>query len=85
MVLPESIEHFHKWCKENENKSIRDWHSNKEGFGPWYWGMHNPTLSNIPQEAWDAIPTTTNLVEGAHVATNQATGTQLTLMAAIEG
>jgi hypothetical protein len=51
---------------------------------PWFFPSFNRFLSNIPEDDWYLTPGDTNLNESAHPYTNQHTGTNLSLLEAIE-
>jgi len=51
---------------------------------PWLLPGFNSTLSRMPKEFWKSTPHDSNLVETAHVGTNQNTGIRLTPREAIE-
>ncbi|KAJ7274639.1 hypothetical protein C8J57DRAFT_1714477 [Mycena rebaudengoi] len=77
------IEEFVQWCKNSEYKIVRDWISDKDSI-PWFFPSINGFLSAIPEDDWYLTPGDTNLNESAHPFTNQHTGTNLSLLEAIE-
>ncbi|KAJ7288735.1 hypothetical protein C8J57DRAFT_1642908 [Mycena rebaudengoi] len=79
----QEIEEFVQWCKNSEYKIVRDWISDKDSI-PWFFPSINGFLSAIPEDDWYLTPGDTNLNESAHPFTNQHTGTNLSLLEAIE-
>ncbi|KAJ6462820.1 hypothetical protein DFH09DRAFT_1347497 [Mycena vulgaris] len=77
------IEAWHHFCRNHENKKLRDWYPHKVQY-PWLLPGYKESLSRFPPGFWSQTPNHTNLVESAHVATNQETGTKLTPLEAIE-
>ncbi|KAJ6466503.1 hypothetical protein DFH09DRAFT_1381711 [Mycena vulgaris] len=74
---------FIQWCKTSEYKVVRDWINDKDG-APWFFPSFNQFLSKIPEDDWLLTPGDTNLNESAHPYTNQHTGTNLSLLEAIQ-
>ncbi|KAJ7829605.1 hypothetical protein B0H13DRAFT_2372459 [Mycena leptocephala] len=74
---------FIQWCKDSEYKVVRDWITDKDSI-PWFFPSFNQFLSKIPEDDWYLTPGNTNLNESAHPYTNQHTGTNLSLLEAIE-
>ncbi|KAJ7440399.1 hypothetical protein B0H11DRAFT_1660472, partial [Mycena galericulata] len=79
----QEIDDFVQWCKESEYKVVRDWIADKDSI-PWFFPSINQFLSKIPEEDWYLTPGNTNLNESAHPYTNQHTGTNLSLLEAIQ-
>ncbi|KAJ6474737.1 hypothetical protein DFH09DRAFT_1343071 [Mycena vulgaris] len=77
------MDDFVCWCKESEYKVVRDWISDKDSI-PWFFPSINEFLSDMPEEDWYLTPGDTNLNESAHPYTNQHTGTNLSLLEAIQ-
>ncbi|KAJ7909761.1 hypothetical protein B0H13DRAFT_2490289 [Mycena leptocephala] len=73
---PTDIENWHQFCKTHDNKKLRDWYTHKAQY-PWLLPGFNESLSSFPLGYWQQSPSHTNLVESAHVATNQATKVNL--------
>ncbi|KAJ7034513.1 hypothetical protein C8F04DRAFT_1183059 [Mycena alexandri] len=65
------LDDFIQWCKDSEYKVVRDWIADKESI-PWFFPSINEFLSKIPEE------------DCAHPYTNQHTGTNLSLLEAID-
>ncbi|KZT34311.1 hypothetical protein SISSUDRAFT_1065412 [Sistotremastrum suecicum HHB10207 ss-3] len=80
---PGDFQAFAKFCHESPLVAVRDWYNNKTMY-PWYLPALNRNLSRMTAEAWMSTPDSTNLVESAHPAANQATGTGLGLLDAIK-
>ncbi|KAJ7086972.1 hypothetical protein C8R44DRAFT_900928 [Mycena epipterygia] len=79
----EELDDFVRWCKDSEYKVVRDWIADKDS-APWFFPSINRFLSNMSEEEWLLTPGDTNLNESAHPHTNQHTGTNLTLLEAIQ-
>ncbi|KAF8173596.1 hypothetical protein K438DRAFT_1610611 [Mycena galopus ATCC 62051] len=77
----QEVDEFVQWCKDSEFKVVRDWITDKDSI-PWFFPSFNRFLSHIPD--WYLTPGDTNLNESAHPYTNQHTGTNLSLLEAIE-
>ncbi|KAJ6601774.1 hypothetical protein DFH09DRAFT_1480824 [Mycena vulgaris] len=67
----------------SEYKAVRDWINDKDG-APWFFPSFKQFLSKIPEDDWLLTPGDTNLNESAHPYTNQHTGTNLSLLEAIQ-
>lgn len=66
------------------NRTFADWYKDKEPY-PWFFPSVMKHQTKIPQEIWYLTPGDTNLNESAHPFTNQFTGTNLSLLDAIQG
>ncbi|KAJ7119239.1 hypothetical protein C8R43DRAFT_1152428 [Mycena crocata] len=77
------VDEFIQSCKDSEYKTIRDWIADKLSI-PWFFPSFNEFLSGIPEDDWYLTPGDTNLNESAHPYTNQHTGTNLSLLEAIQ-
>jgi hypothetical protein len=62
---------------------VSDWYNHKVQY-PWLLPGYNESLSRFPPGFWSQTPQHTNLVESAHVATNQGTGIKLQPLEAIQ-
>ncbi|KAJ6485503.1 hypothetical protein DFH09DRAFT_1339782 [Mycena vulgaris] len=80
---PDDIEAWHTFCRDHENKKLRDWYKHKIQYS-WLLPGYNESLSLFPPGFWGQTPSHTNLVKSAHVATNQETGIKLLPLEAIE-
>ncbi|KAJ7615487.1 hypothetical protein FB45DRAFT_757736 [Roridomyces roridus] len=78
----QELEEFIEWCKNSEYKVVRDWIADKESI-PWFFPSINRHFSKIPEEDWYLTPGD-NLNESAHPYTNKHTGTNLSLLEAID-
>ncbi|KIJ46806.1 hypothetical protein M422DRAFT_249546 [Sphaerobolus stellatus SS14] len=74
---------FEQFCLSHSSVKIQDWCKQKI-MHTWLWPSLIKSFSKIPLEDWDLNCADTNLNEGSHLQTNQATGTSLTLLEAIE-
>ncbi|KAJ6482300.1 hypothetical protein C8R47DRAFT_1321958 [Mycena vitilis] len=70
-------------CKQSEYKVVRDWIADKDSI-PWFFPSINGNLSKIPEDDWYLTPGDTNLNESAHPFTNQHTGTNLSILEAVD-
>lgn len=66
------------------NLTFADWYKDKEPH-TWFFPSVMKHQTKIPQEIWYLTPGDTNLNESAHPFTNQFTGTNLSLLDAIQG
>ncbi|KAJ6527597.1 hypothetical protein DFH09DRAFT_1094759 [Mycena vulgaris] len=80
---PDDIEAWHTFCRDHENKKLRDWYKHKIQYS-WLLPGYNESLSLFPPGFWGQTPSHTNLVESANVATNRETGIKLLPLEAIE-
>ncbi|KAJ6580373.1 hypothetical protein DFH09DRAFT_1076637 [Mycena vulgaris] len=80
---PDDIEAWHTFCRDHENKKLRDWYKHKIQYS-WLLPGYNESLSLFPPGFWGQTSSHTNLVESAHVATNRETGIKLLPLEAIE-
>ncbi|PPR05947.1 hypothetical protein CVT24_004653 [Panaeolus cyanescens] len=76
------VTEFEEFCEQSEHKCLRDWIIDKKG-SPWFIPSVNQFMSKISEEDWYLTPGDTNLNESAHPFTNAFTGTNLSLMEAI--
>ncbi|KAJ7486492.1 hypothetical protein FB451DRAFT_949962, partial [Mycena latifolia] len=67
----------------NAKNGFSDWISDKDSI-PWFFPSINRFLSNMSEDDWGLTPGDTNLNESAHPYTNQHTGTNLSLLEAIQ-
>ncbi|KAJ7142783.1 hypothetical protein C8R44DRAFT_726114 [Mycena epipterygia] len=79
----EELDDFVQWAKTCEYKVVRDWIKDKDSI-PWFFPSINEFLSDIPKDDWYLTPGDTNLNESAHPFTNQHTGTNLSILEAIQ-
>lgn len=99
IVKPEEYDEYAERCRNSSSAGIKseyifchvsqrmtyhdllDWFKQKQ---PWFIGTINQKFTKMPPESWRIIPSSTNLNETSHAATNAATGIQLTLLDAIK-
>ncbi|KAJ7730115.1 hypothetical protein DFH07DRAFT_756469, partial [Mycena maculata] len=79
----QELDEFVQWCKDSEYKVVRDWIADKDS-APWFFPSINRFLSNMSEDDWLLTPGDTNLNESAHPYTNQHTGTNLSILEAIQ-
>ncbi|KAJ7491316.1 hypothetical protein B0H11DRAFT_1911939 [Mycena galericulata] len=82
-LTQDELDVFVQWCKDSEYKVVRDWIADKDSV-PWFFPSINGFLSKISEEDWYLTPGDTNLNESAHPYTNQHTGTNLTILEAVQ-
>ncbi|PPQ70451.1 hypothetical protein CVT24_013272 [Panaeolus cyanescens] len=76
------VDEFVLFCQNSEYKCVRDWINDKKG-SEWFIPSVNQYMSKISEEDWYLTPGDTNLNESAHPFTNIHTGTNLSLLEAI--
>ncbi|KAJ7099803.1 hypothetical protein C8R44DRAFT_947249 [Mycena epipterygia] len=83
----EELDDFVQWAKNCKYKVVRaalsDWIKDKDSI-PWFFPSINEFLSDIPKDDWYLTPGDTKLNESAHPFTNQHTGTNLSILEAIQ-
>ncbi|KAJ7131025.1 hypothetical protein C8R44DRAFT_904076 [Mycena epipterygia] len=70
-------------CFYRYSTALSDWIKDKDSI-PWFFPSINEFLSDIPKDDWYLTPGDTNLNESAHPFINQHTGTNLSILEAIQ-